>query len=84
MKTINEFLGLGKTRLSKILDVLEVNHWDKLNSDGQAAITTLIEAIDYIEDNYEKFSKYDNTETAVRDAINNALEDCGYEKVLKF
>ena len=84
MKNINEFLGFGKTRLTKILDVLEVNHWDKLGASGQAALTTLIDAIDYIEDNYEKFGEYDNTETAIRDAVNNALQDCGYEKVLKF
>ena len=84
MKNINEFLGFGKTRLTKILDVLEVNHWDKLGASGQAALTTLIDAIDYIEDNYEKFGEYDNTENAIRDAINNAMKDCGYEKVLKF
>ena len=84
MKTINEFLGLGKSRLSKIIDVLEVDHWNKLGADGQSAISTLINAIDYIEDNYENFGKYNSTENAVRDAINSALENGGYEKLLKF
>lgn len=84
MKTINEFLGLGKSRLSKIIDVLEVDHWDELGVYGQGAINTLIGAIDYIEDNYENFGKYKNAETIIRDAVNSAIEINGYKKSLTF
>ena len=55
-----------------------------MGTNGQSAISTLINAIDYIEDNYENFGKYNSTENAVRDAINSALENGGYEKLLKF
>jgi len=85
MKTINEFLGFGnKSRLQKIIDVLEVDHWNELGVNGQSAISTLIAAIDYIEDDYERFSKYKNTENAVRDAVNGALDIGNYKKSLKF
>lgn len=79
MQSINEFLGFNKSRLSKVLKALEVHHWDDLHVCGQSAITILIDAIDHIEDNYNKFGKYESTENAVRDAINNALIDCGYK-----
>jgi hypothetical protein len=82
MKNINEFLGFGKSRLHKILDALEIEHWNDLHTCGQSAITTLIDAIDHIEDNYNKFGKYESTENAIRDAINSALEQGGYSKFL--
>jgi len=79
MDNINELLGLGKTRLQKLINVLEVKHWDELHVSGQHAITTLIEAIDYIEDNYDKFTEYKSVENVVRDAVNNALSESGYD-----
>ena len=78
MQNINEFLGLGKTRLQKLIDALEIKHWDELHVSGQHAITILIDAIDYIEDNYDKFAKYKSTENAVRDAVNNVLIESEY------
>ena len=78
MQNINEFLGLGKTRLQKLINALEIKHWDELHVSGQNAITTLIDAIDYIEDNYNKFAKYESIENAIRDAVNNALTESGY------
>lgn len=68
----------------KILEALEVDHWNELGANGCAAINLLIDAIDYIEDDYEHFSKYKNTETALRDAVNAALDIAGYKKLLKF
>lgn len=82
MQNINEFLGLGKSRLRKILDALEVEHWKDLHTCGQSAITTLIDAIDHIEDNYNKFAEYESPENVIRDAINSVLDEGGYKKFL--
>lgn len=79
MDNINELLGLGKTRLQKIINVLEIEHWGELHVSGQHAITILIEAIDYIEDNYDKFAQYQSVENVVRDAVNNVLSENGYD-----
>ena len=80
MKSINEFLGFGKkSRYFRLIDALEVKHHDEMNSDTQIAIETLIGAIDYIDDNYQKFASYSDTRNVIRDAINNALVDRQYK-----
>ena len=90
MKTINNFINEGifssKIAVLKRLNKIGISDdiWGKLHTHGQNAVTTLLDAIDYIGKNADQFGEYKDTVSATRDAVNNALEYGGYSKKLTF
>lgn len=81
---INESIFQRSFGVMKRLNKIEVkdSEWETLNSCSQSAMCTLLWAIDYMAENAEKFSNYNSVENAVRDAVNNVLDEHGYSKKL--
>lgn len=88
MKTINNFINEGifssKIAVLKRLNKIGITDdiWSKLHVHGQSAVITLLDAIDYVGKNADQFGEYKDTTSAIRDAINNALEYRGHSKKL--
>jgi len=91
MKKINDFINEGIFRRGTGLAItdrlkkfgFDLNSWGQLGVTGQGAVTILVRALDYISDNPEVFADYKDTANAVRDAVNNSLEQGNYNEKLE-
>lgn len=85
---LNEGLFSSKNAIDKRLNKLGIKdkELEAIGSGAWHAATLFIDAIDYMVENPEEFKDYDldHIVDAVRDAINNALEESGYDKKLLF